>query len=67
MRKPKTLATTFFVPFLIGAVGLYQFVQRPGFAGFRNVDIVLLLASGMCFGVALAGLFAFLRGPRGAA
>jgi hypothetical protein len=62
MRKPKTLATTFFVPVLIGAIGLFQVLRSPGFAGFRNVDVVLLLACGMCFGVALAGLFAFLRG-----
>jgi hypothetical protein len=67
MRKPKTLATTFFAPILIGAIGLLRVVQSPGFAGFRNVDVVLLLACGLCFGVALAGLFAFLRGPRGAA
>ena len=67
MRKSRTLGTSFFVPVLIGAVGLFQFAQRPGFAGFRNVDVVLLLACGMCFGIALAGLFEFLRGPRGTA
>lgn len=67
MRKSRTLATTFFVPVLIGAVGFFQFLRQPGFAGIRNVDVVLLLACGMCFGIALAGLFAFLRGPRGTA
>jgi hypothetical protein len=55
VRKPRTLATMFFVPLIIGAVGLFQFTQRPGFAGFRNVDVVLLFGCGMCFGIALAG------------
>jgi len=67
MRKSRTLATTFFIPVLIGAVAFFRFTQRTGFAGFRNVDVVLLFASGMCFGIALAGLVAFLRGPRGTA
>jgi len=55
MRKPRTLATMFFVPIVIGALGLFQFAERAGFANFRNVDLVLLFACGMCFGVALAG------------
>jgi hypothetical protein len=51
----------FFVPVIIGAVGLYQFTQHPGFPGFRNVDVVWLFACGMCFGIALAASVAYLR------
>jgi hypothetical protein len=54
MRKPRKLATMFFVPIIIGALGLFQFAERPGFVGFRNVDLVLLFGCGMCFGIALA-------------
>jgi hypothetical protein len=39
-------------------------MHRPRFASFHNVDVLQLLASGMCFGVALAALIALLRGPR---
>ena len=59
MTNSRRLA--FFVPALVGAVGLFQFTQRPGFVSFRSVDVVWLLGCGMCFGFALAGLFAFLR------
>jgi hypothetical protein len=39
-------------------------MHQPRFESFRNVDVLQLLASGMCFGVALSALFALVRVPR---
>ncbi len=58
------LSTGVFVPFLIGAGGFFDLTQRPRFATFHTVDVIQLLAAGMCFGIALTGLIEFLRKPR---
>ena len=39
-------------------------MQQPRFQSYHNVDIVQLIASGMCFGVALSGLLALMRGTK---
>ena len=36
-------------------------MQRPRFQAFHTVDVLQLLATGMCYGLALAGIFALLR------
>ncbi len=64
MNNPKRFATTFLIPMVIGLIGFYQLTQRPRFSAFHTVDVFQLLASGICFGVALAGLVASLRGGR---
>jgi hypothetical protein len=63
MRK-KSLKSAIVVPLVIGMIGLANLTQRPRFASFHNVDVLQLLASGMCFGVALAALLVLLRTPR---
>ena len=45
----------------VGLIGLYALMQRPRFALIQTVDVLQLLASGMCFGVALVGLVTWLR------
>lgn len=42
---------------IIGAIGLTFVTRNPRFANFHAVDVLQLLASGMCFGVAIALLF----------
>ncbi|MGA3211913.1 MAG: hypothetical protein ABSD20_11455 [Terriglobales bacterium] len=49
---------------IAGLVGLMNLMRKPRFASFHNVDVLQLLASGMCFGLALAGLLAWWREPR---
>jgi len=53
-------------PFVIvvigGLIGIFEFRERPAAHAVRAVDIVQLVASGMCLGVALAWLIAGLRG-----
>jgi hypothetical protein len=58
------LATGAFVPLLIGSFAVFDLTQKPRFANFHTVDIVQLIASGMCFGIALTALIEFLRKPR---
>lgn len=57
-----------FVPLFIGFMGvaaLFNAASSPGFAAFRGVDVVRLLASGMCFGAAIASLGIFWTGGAG--
>ena len=48
-------------PLVVGLFGLFTLMQRPRFAAIHTVDVIQLLASGMCFGVALAALVFWLR------
>ena len=45
-----------FVPALVGLIGLVSLINRPRFQMYHAVDVLQLLASGLCFGIALAGL-----------
>ncbi len=40
--------------FVMGSVGLSNALGRPSLAALRTVDMLQILGSGMCFGVALA-------------
>ncbi len=64
MSSRKALSSAVFVPLLVGFIGLWNLMQRPRFAGIHTVDVLQLIASGMCFGVALSAILALLRGPR---
>jgi len=52
-----------FVPALVGLIGLFSLIGRPRFQTYHTVDVIQLLASGMCFGIALAGMLRIFRGP----
>jgi hypothetical protein len=64
MLRRKSLVSAVFVPLLIGLIGLMNLMHQPRFASFRNVDVLQLIASGMCFGLALFALLLLMRGPR---
>jgi hypothetical protein len=57
MRSKKAV----FIPFVIGVLGLMPLLRNPRFEAYHTVDVVQLLASGMCFGVALTALMVMLR------
>jgi formate/nitrite transporter FocA (FNT family) len=64
MFNRKSLIPSIVAPLIVGLVGLINLMNRPRFASIHNVDVLQLLVSGMCFGVALAMLIAHLRGSR---
>jgi hypothetical protein len=45
----------------IGLIGLFDLVEKPRFQTYHTVDVLQLVASGMCFGVALMWLIGRLR------
>ncbi|HKI25495.1 MAG TPA: hypothetical protein VKA07_04175 [Candidatus Sulfotelmatobacter sp.] len=45
-----------FVPLLFAVLGFLSFLRMPGAENVRAVQIVILMATGMCIGVALARL-----------
>jgi hypothetical protein len=45
-----------------GVIGIADLVERPRYQTYHTADIVQLIASGMCFGVALARLLT--RSPK---
>ena len=61
MTNRRRLITGAFVPLLIGFIAMYNVTRYPRFAAFRSVDVVQLIACGMCFGVALVSIIALLR------
>jgi len=52
---------TIFVPAFVGLIGLFSLINRPRFQTYHAVDVLQLLASGMCFGIALVGLLGTVR------
>jgi hypothetical protein len=62
--RHRYLASGAFVPLLIGLFAVFDLTQKPRFASFHTVDVIQLVASGMCFGIALTALIEFLRKPR---
>jgi hypothetical protein len=64
MENRKPLLAAVLIPLVIGVIGISQLASQPRFAAFRNVDILQLIGSGMCFGVALFALIALVRGSK---
>ena len=54
----------FWVPLLFGAMGIFRCIGNPRLATVRAVDIVQLIATGACLGVALAMMAMFFRQRR---
>jgi len=48
---------------IVGLIGFTTMTRNPRFETFHAVDVLQLLASGMCFGVALMALLGRLK-PR---
>lgn len=61
-RKP--LGSVIFILIIIGSIGLMNLMHQPRFETYRTVDVVQLLGSGMCYGVALVAIIMLIRGPR---
>ena len=61
MRTRKPLLSAVFIPVLIGCIGLSNTFRNPRFEAFHSVDVLQLIASGMCFGIALSALIMLVR------
>jgi hypothetical protein len=48
----------------MGFAAFINFVSSPAFAAMRTIDVVRLMASGFCFGAAVASLLIFFVGPK---
>ncbi len=59
--RRRSVASAIVLPLIIGLIGLINMTHRQRFADFHTVDVLQLLASGMCFGVALAALLVWIR------
>ena len=64
MPNRKRFLAAVFVPLLVGSIALGNLSHQPRFALFRNVDLLTLIAAGMCFGAALTTFIRNLRDPR---
>ena len=62
--RTRSFISVVFIPIIIGSIGLFDLTKKPRFMSFHTVDVLQLLATGMCYGVALAGLIMSLRKPR---
>jgi hypothetical protein len=60
-ERSKKLLRNVFAPVLVGIFGVVNLISNPRFQAFHAVDVLQLVASGMCFGVALAALFSIVR------
>ena len=64
MRNRRQVVSGVFALVLVGLIGLYNVASKPRFETFHSVDVVQLIATGMCFGAALGMLTMFFRGRR---
>ena len=64
MMNRRQLISAVLVLVSVGLIGLYNVASKPRFETFHAVDVVQLIATGMCFGAALGMLVLFFRGRR---
>lgn len=62
LRQRRRRMAPFWVPLLMGLLSFFSMVSKPTFATIHRPDVVQLIGTGMCFGVALATLVALFRG-----
>lgn len=61
-KRKGPLGTSIAVLIVIGSIGFLNLTKRSRFQAFHTVDVLQLLATGMCYGVALAGIVSLVRG-----
>ena len=59
MSNRRNFLIPLFVAFM-GLIAFYNVASGPRFAAIRWIDVIQLLAAGMCFGAAIAALFGVL-------
>ncbi|HEY7635574.1 MAG TPA: hypothetical protein VH763_08525 [Gemmatimonadales bacterium] len=61
-RRGRRPLAAVWVPLFFGLLSLFNMFNKPRFAALHGSDVVQLIATGMCFGVALVTLILFFRG-----
>ncbi len=61
MSRHRSAAASIVVPLVIGSIALSNEMRLPRFANLHVVDVLLLIASGMCFGLGLSALLRLIR------
>lgn len=67
MTNQRKAAPRIFVPIFLVFMGIVAFsnaASKPSFDSFRAIDVVRLIAVGVCFGAALVSLIVFFRDRR---
>lgn len=67
MTNRRKIPPGIFAPVLLVFMGTIAFsnaASKPGFDTYRAVDVVRLIAVGMCFGAAVVTLIVYVRGRR---
>ena len=64
MLNRRSLISTVVTLLIVGTIVMANFVSQNRLAAIRSVDVVQLIGTGMCFGVALFALIIFFRTPR---
>jgi hypothetical protein len=59
--RRKTAVAMIVISLVVGITGLTTVTGRPRFSGYATVNVLELLASEMCFGIALVGIVRTLR------
>ena len=62
-KRKRVLPITIFVLIFIGSIGFLNVTRKDRYKAFHAVDVLQLVATGMCYGVALAGIVAVFRKP----
>jgi hypothetical protein len=62
MARGRSVWGRFALMLAFGGLELYFVMRTPRFQEIRNIDIVQLMVSGLCFGVALSILIGAMRG-----
>jgi hypothetical protein len=59
--RTRNLSVSIVALVIVGSIGFLNVSHQPRFQAFHTVDVLQLLAAGICYGVALAGILALLR------
>jgi hypothetical protein len=66
MEEPrrKTAVSMIVISLVVGITSLTTVISRPRFSGYASVDVLELVVSGVCFGIALVAIVRTVRGFR---
>jgi uncharacterized membrane protein YccC len=64
MLNRRSLISTVITLLIVGMIVMANLVSQNRLTAIRSVDVVQLIGTGMCFGVALFALIIFFRTPR---